>query len=391
MSLVKPDGWLPEISIASGERVTADSVVGLAAAWACVNFWAGNIAALPLTIYRRGADGVPVEDRRHPLFELLHTRPNFDQSAFDFWEFMVASLELRGNAFAFLDRRQSGILRSLTPIRPDIVTVKRLDTGALEYRWTDERGVAQRRAQEEVLHIRGALGGPLGGAAPLTVLRQTFGTALATERAAGATFENGARPSGILTKDGEPLTKEQRAVLEDRLQQRFQGAMKAGRPMLLDGGLSWSQLSMNAADAEMLESRYFSVEEVGRAFEVDPHLIGHVHGNTTLGSSISDQTLSLMKFKMRKRLKRIEGALEHQLLTASDRAAGVSIEFNVEGFLRADSAGRAEFYDKMRPFMTTNEVRRLEGLPPIEGGDTIMAQMQDVPLSRAVEGDDGRA
>ena len=155
--------------------------------------------------------------------------------------------------------------------------------------------------------------------------------------------------------------------------------------MLLDNGAAWTPLSITPENAQMLESRQFSVEDICRVFEVDPHLVGHTAGNTQLGSSISDQTLSLLKFKMKKRLKRIEGALQKQLLTRADRAAGVSIEFNVESFLRADSAGRAAYYDIMQQFMTKNEIRALEGLKPVEGGDVLMAQMQDVPLSRALE------
>lgn len=360
------------------------SALGLSATWACVNFWAGNIAGLPLTVYRKGPAGVPVEARDHPLFWLLHDSPNYDQSAYDFWEFMCACLELHGNAYAEMEKRDSGFIVSLTPIRPDVVTVKRLATGQIEYRWEID-GVRRVLTQENVLHIRGFGGGPLGGLSPLQVCRRSFGSAVATDRAASAMFTNGARPSGILSTD-KPLVGEQRAILERALQEKFVGAANSGRPMVLDNGVKWDQLSISPEDAQMLESRQFSVEDVCRVFEVDPHLVGHTSGNTQLGSSISDQTLSLLKFKMRKRLKRIEGALEKQLLSRADREAGVSIEFNVEGFLRADSTGRAEYYDIMQQFMTKNEIRALEGLAPVDGGDVLMAQMQDVPLSEALAG-----
>ena len=366
----------------SREGVQA-SALGLSATWACVSFWAGNIAGLPLTVYRRGPQGVAVEARDHPLFWLLHDSPNYDQSAYDFWEFMVACLEMQGNAYAEMAKREDGFIVSLTPVRPDIMTVRRLPSGELEYRWTAD-GVLNVVPQDGMLHIRGFGGGPLGGLSPLDVCRRTFGAALATDFAASSMFTNGARPSGVLAVD-KVLTPDQRATLEQILQAKFMGALNAGRPMVLDNGVTWQQLSISPENAQMLESRQFSVEDICRVFEVDPHLVGHTAGNTQLGSSISDQTLSLLKFKMRKRLKRIEGALEKQLLTRADRAAGVSIEFNVEGFLRADSAGRAAYYDIMKQFMTKNEIRALEGLPPVPGGDVLMAQMQDVPLARALQ------
>jgi HK97 family phage portal protein len=370
------------------ERATDGQVdslaIGLSATWACVNFWAGNIAALPLTVTRKGPNGVAGEARDHPLFWLLHDSPNFDQSAYDFWEFMCACLELHGNAYADIERRDSGFIIALTPIRPEIVNVSRLRSGALEYRWNVD-GQEKVRDQRNVLHIRGFGGGPLGGLSPLGVCRRVFGSALAADRVANSIFSNGAKPSGILAVPGR-LTGDQRTEVEQLLQEKFVGAMNAGRPMVLDNGATWSALTIDPNDAQLLESRQFSVEDICRVFEVDPHLVGHTSGNTQLGSSIGDQTLSLLKFKLRKRLKRIESALEKQLLSRAERAAGVGIRFNIEGFLRADSGGRATYYNIMQQFMTKNEIRALEGLPPVEGGDVIMAQMQDIPLADAIDG-----
>ncbi|BCI70001.1 phage portal protein [Sphingomonas paucimobilis] len=356
-----------------------NGAVGLSATWACVSFWAGNIASLPCTVQRKGPGGVPSEEAGHPLQWLLYDSPNSDQSAFDFWEFIVASIELRGNAYAEITRRGDGVIVALTPIAPDIVSVNRTRFGGLRYEWTDGTG-AHTVDQADMLHIRGFGGGPLGGVSPLAACRQAFSSAVSVDRAATTMFANGVRSSGVMSVD-KVLTKEQRDEAERLLQEKFVGAANAGRPMLLDAGLKWEQLSIDPHDAEMLESRRFSVEEVCRVFEVDPHLVGQTQGNTSLGSSIADQTNSVMKFKMRKRLKRIEGAATKQLLTRAERAAGLSIRFNVEAFLRADSVGRAEYYDKMKPFMTINQVRALEGWPPVEGGDVIYKQMQDVPIT----------
>lgn len=368
----------------------ANSAVGLSATWACVSFWAGNIASLPLTVQRRGPGGVAVDDTAHPLYWLLHDSPNYDQSAYDFWEFMVASIELSGNAYAEIQRRDANFIVSLTPVRPDLMSVARDPDGMIEYRWRDSAG-DHRVGQADMLHIRGMGGGPLGGLSPLAVCRHAFTSAMDTDRAASTVFSNGVRPSGVMTTD-KALTGEQRPTLERLLQEKFVGALNAGRPMLLDNGLKWEQLSIDPHDAEMLESRRFSVEEICRIFEVDPHLVGQTTGNTTLGSSIDSQTLSVLKFKMRKRLKRIEGALGKQLLTRVDRAAGVSIRFNVEAFLRADSAGRTAFYQTMTQIgaMTINEVRALEGLAPVAGGDVPRMQMQNVPITQTT-GIDGSA
>ncbi len=350
----------------------AGGVMGIAAAWACVNLLAGTIASLPLMVYR-DVNGEREVAKDHPLYRLLHDSPNFDQTAVDFWEFIQGSLELHGNAYAekgFM----SGRVVALTPIRPDLVQVKRSRDGSLEYEWT-ENGVRSVLSQERMLHIRGSGGGPMGGASTLSVCRQTFNTASNIERASSAMFKNGVRPTGVMIKEGTPFQGTQRKEAEALLQEKFVGALNAGRPMLLDNGLKWQQLTINPDDAQMLESRRFSVEEICRVFGVPPHMVGHTENSTSWGTGLEQQTLGFQKFTLRRRLKRIEQALEKQLLTPQDRAAGVTIEFNLEGLLRGDSKARSEFYsaalgDTQKPgWMVRNEVRALENLPPVDGWD----------------------
>ena len=369
--------------LSDSSAAVQQAAVGLSATWGCVNFWAGNIASLPLSVMRPGVGGVAVEDANHPLYWLLHDSPNYDQSAYDFWEFMVASIELTGNAYAEITRRNGGVITSLTPVRPDVMRVARNGAGVIMYSWRDTSG-EHSVEQSAMLHIRGFGGNPLGGLSPLTACRLAFASAITTDRAAATVFANGVRPSGVMGTD-KLLSPEQREVLEQLLQEKFVGALNAGRPMLLDNGVKWEQLSIDPTDAQMLESRRFGVEEVCRIFEVDPHLVGQTVGNSTLGSSIDSQTLSVMKFKMRKRLKRIEGSLAKQLLSVAEVKAGVTIKFNVEAFLRADSVGRSQFYQSalMNGWMTINEVRALEGLAPVPGGDVPRMQMQNVPITEA--------
>jgi len=374
---------LGSVPISSGETVNTASVLGLAAAWACVNLLAGTIASLPLMVYRtRGGARTVASD--HPLYRILHDSPNADQTALDFWEFVCASLELHGNAYAEVVRARNGRIIALgVPITPELVTVRRLDTGALEYEWVDQ-GRRIIAGQERVLHIRGFGGNPLGGLSTLSAGRQSFGLAQAIERASGDTFRNGVRPSGLL-KTADTLTIDQRKQAEELLQEKFAGAINAGRPMLLDRGMDWVQLSISPEDAQMLQSRAFSVEEVCRFFGVPPFMVGHTEKTTSWGTGLEQQTLGFQKFTLRRRLKRIEQALEKQLLSVADRLAGITIEFNLEGLLRADSAARASFYQLMltNGVMTINEVRSLENLPPVEGGDEPRMQMQNVPITQA--------
>lgn len=384
LSLRTPDGWYPDGQRSdAGEPITDQNILAISAVWACVNLLAGTIASLPLMVYRTNSRGERTLARDHPLFRILHDSPNYDQTATDFWEYSSASIELWGNSYAAIERNGGGRVAALTPLRPDSVSVRRLENGNLEYRWTmdGENHVGSDRA---ILHIRGFGGDPLGGMSTLHFGRHAFGLARAIDRAAAGTFSNGMIAQTALTFE-RWLTDEQRNLAETKLSEKYIGAKNSGRPIILEGGTKIDVLSIKPEDAQMLESRGFSVEEVCRFFGVPPFMVGHTQKVTSFGSGLEQQVLGFQKFTLRRRLKRIEQALEKQLLTPAERAAGLTIEFNLEGLLRGDSTARAAFYQSAlaNGWMTINEVREKENLPPVEGGDVPRMQMQNVPITEA--------
>lgn len=383
LTVREPDGWVSQANaVDAGEVVSDSTVLGLSAVWACTNLIAGTIGSLPAMVYRTQAQGrIAVKD--HPVYRLLHDSPNYDQTAVDFWEFVAASLELWGDSFAAIERDSTGKLVALVPIRPESVAVRRLPNGSIEYEWTEE-GRHQKRTDTGVLHIRGFGGSPLGGMSTLHFGRQAFGLARATDRAAASTFKNGVRPSGQITFQ-EWLPQEKRDHVRKLMEQEFAGAMNAGRPFIAEGGMKFEQLSINPEDAQMLESRRFSVEEICRFFGVPPHMIGHTEKSTSWGTGLEQQTLAFQKFTLRRRLKRIEQAVNKQLLTPAERSRGLYVEFNIEGLLRGDSASRSAFYQSglTNGWLTINEVRERENLAPVEGGDVPRMQMQNVPITEA--------
>lgn len=382
LTLRDPAGWTTQAAAAdSGELVSDRSVLSLSATWACVNLLAGTIASLPLMVYRLDSNGDRVVYKAHPLYRLLHDSSNYDQTAVDFWEFVSASLELHGNAFAKIERI-GGRIVALRPIAANSITVRRLPNGPLEYRWTQD-GKTFVEKENVVFHIRGFGGDPLGGMSTLQFGRRAFGLSQAIDRAASATFRNGLRPSFQMRFE-KWLTPEQRAVAKKEMAEDYAGAINAGRPFIAEGGAKLEPLSLNPEDAQMLQSRAFSIEEICRFFGVPPFMVGHTEKSSSWGTGLEQQTLGFQKFTLRRRLKRIEQAIEKQLLTVEDRVAGVTIEFNLEGLLRADSLGRANYYRTMTQIgcMTINEVRALENMPPIEGGDEPRIQSQNQTISQ---------
>ena len=364
----------------AGELVSAQSAMGLSAVWACANLISGTISSLPLQVFSTRRDGTREQDKAHPLYSVLHDSPNFDQTALDFWDYMNLSVELWGNGYARKVRGDGGRIIALRPIKPDAIFVRRLPSGPLEYRWTED-GQSFVSTEQDVLHIRGPGGDPLGGMSTLTFARNSFSAAQAADRAAAGMFRNGLRPSGVI-KFKEWLTPEQRAVADARITEKYLGAINSGRPFIAEGGMDYQHLSISPEDAQMLETRQFSIEEVCRFFGVPPVLIGHAGASTAWPTSVEQQIIMFVQFTLRRRLKRIEQAIQKQLLSPADRARGVVVEWNIEGLLRGDSAARASFYGAgiNAGWLTINEVRARENLPAVTGGETPRIQMQNRPI-----------
>jgi HK97 family phage portal protein len=371
---------------AAGEAVSAQSVLALSAVWGCSNLISGTISSLPAELRRRAADGLTEVASDHPLHGVLYGSPNYEQTALDFWDYLCLSLELWGNAYARKVRGTGGRIVALYPVHPEAVSVTRNASGALRYRWTQD-GVYYDLSDAEVFHIRGPGGDPLGGMSTLRFGREAFSSALAADRAAASMFRNGLRTSAVLTLK-EWMTPDQRALTDTRLVEKYQGAMNSGRPFIAEGGMDFKALSISPEDAQMLETRQFGIEEICRFFGVPPVMIGHSGASTAWPTSVEQQMIAFQTYTLRRRIKRIEQAVDKQLLSAEDRAAGLSLRFNLDALLRGDSASRAAFYGAMTGIgaMTINEVRAREGLPAVAGGDVPRMQMQNVPITGPITG-----
>lgn len=363
----------------AGVRVNDATAMRLSAFFACVRLISSTIGSLPMSVFVTAANGERVVARDSALYRVLHESPNADQTPVDYFEFMVISLLLRGDHFA---RKviEGGRLIALVPVNPALVSVRRKSNGRLGYRWSD-KGQDFDLDEDDVFHVRGFGGGPLRGMSIVANAAESLGIAIAADRAAGGMFGNGILSSGVFQSD-KPFDLQQQEMTEGLLREKYQGAAKAGLPMVLGHGLKWQSISMNADDAQLLESRGWSVEEICRWFGVPPFMIGHNEKTSSWGTGIEQMLLGFQKFTLNPYLRRIEQACRKQLINPVERSRGLFAEFNLEGLLRADSTGRMNFYRGMTQIgaMTVNEVRAKENLPPVEGGDVARVQAQNVPL-----------
>lgn len=386
VKLTDPADW-PTSSSYTGKTITPEGAMQLSTWWSCVRLISETVATLPIGVFSRLPDGSKLAQPKHYLYPLLHDSPNADQTAAEFWEGQIASLCIFGNGYS--EKEMSGKqVVALTPLPadPEAMSVTRDRFGALQYRYNDRNGKQVTLPEEKVFHIRGfGVGGDVG-MSPVSYARQTLSIADAIGEAAGKNFKMGMRSSGFF--EGPPGTKftpAQRDEFKKNFIDPYLGLEATAKVGLLENGFKFNPVTISAQDAEMLLSWRFSVEEICRWLRVPPILIGHAgEGQTMWGSGVEQIMIGWLTLGLRPYLTRVEQAIKKRLLPPEDRS-GVFAEFNVEGLLRADSAGRAEMYSKMVQVgaVTPNQICDRENFPRFEGGDVHLVNSTLVPLDQA--------
>lgn len=363
----------------SGYSVNVDKSLQLSAVWACVKAVSETISTLPLKIYERNSDGSKSVALDHPVYQILCKQPAIDLTPARFMQMIPASICLRGNSFSeklFFKKELVGI----RPLLPQHMNVSSDDSGRITYKYSDPVTKTEREIpRENIMHIRGFSLDAAVGLTPIKLGADIIGSALATNEAASNMFKNGLQNSGFITSS-QALNPEQRTALRSNLQQ-FMGSKNAGKVMLLEGGFDYKDITINPETAQLLQSRSFSVEEICRWFGVPPVIIGHMEKQSSWASSIEALYTQFLITGLRPMLVNIEQEIKRCLIGNDDRYFA---EFSVEGLLRADSNGRASYYQRALQdgWMNRNEVRAKENLPPIAGGDKFTIQLNMTTLDK---------
>lgn len=368
----------------AGQAVNEGSVLKLSAVWACARLIAETISTLPLGLYEKTSNG-RVSLPGHPLYDIIHSRPNADSTAVVFWEAMIVAMLLRGNGFAE-KKRLGGRLVALVFLSPARLSISRGADGSRIYRYTNRNGTQRVIPEADIFRIPGFTIDGDWGLSAIEYGSQVFGSALAAGNAANSTFEKGLAPTVAFTMQ-RILNKEQRTEFRESLAE-VSGALNAGKSPLLEGGMDAKTIGINPKDAQLLESRAFSVEEICRWFRVPPFMVGQSEKSTSWGTGIEQQMIGFLTFTLRPWLTRIEQAINKDLLSPADQMA-VYAEFSIEGLLRADSAGRAAYLASMvnNGLMTRDEGRAKENLP-LKGGnaDVLTVQTALIPIDQLGQG-----
>jgi HK97 family phage portal protein len=359
----------------AGAHVTATSAMRVSVVYACVQRIAGAIAGLPLPIYeRKGSERERVD---HDFWWLLNERPCAAWSAATFWEFIVAQTLLRGDGISYIARNRLGVPQAFIPWPRGQVEIERVTfddartPSRLRYYFSDGNKYFG-ADQDDVLHFPGF---GFNGVSSMSVIqwgaRSGIGIAIQGDRYAGRFFESGGRPQIAIRAPGE-FTVDQQNEFRTAWISRYSATPGVDAiPFFLTEGLDVKELTLSAVDAQLLESRQWQVIDICRAFGVPPFMVGEM-GKATYNNS-ENLGADFVKYTLGQHLNRIEQELNIKLF----RLPRFFTEFNVAGLQRGDSAARAAYFKaalggtQSPGWMTPDEVRKTENLPPIAGGNKL--------------------
>lgn len=353
--------------------VDPNRATGIATAHRCIQVIAENLSAVALNLYSRNPDGGRERATGHPLYSALHDMMNTTTTAFNGREALIVSLLTTGNAFATIEWNGRGQVVALYPLDPGSVAVEKLDSGRLRYRVTGKNGVRV-YLQDEILHIRYRLGRDgVMGLSPIQLARETFNLALAQQDTAGKQADKGYRPEGALVFPN-PLNSEKRDMALKKLEAKINSDLATRGVLVLDGGTDWKSFSFSAKDAEFLDSRKLTNLDICRIWGVPPTVVG-ITDNATY-SNTDQESRALVVRCLAPMAKRIEQAMNAALLTTESRKT-MFIEHDLAGLLRGDMKARYDAYSVGRNggWMSVNEIRSLENMPKIEGGDEFLSPL----------------
>jgi HK97 family phage portal protein len=358
---------------ADTSSIGTDGALQLSTVWACVSLRANIIASLPFFAYKV-ISGEKTLARTSRLYAILSDSPNSRMTPYEFWRAMMLNYDLRGNAYARIDRDDAGEAISLWPMPAEQVELKVLDNGSLVYSYMIGGNIAI-LAPENVFHMKN-LGNGTTGLAKLDYMRATMDEAAKAQTVASKVFSNGGKPSGILMLD-RVLNPDQRDAVTKNFLGMTEGS--ASRLHLLEANMKYEQLSLSPVEQQLMESRKFSVEEICRWFDVPAVLVNHEglvkYGNNDVVEDI------FYKQVIMPLVENIEQAWRKRVMSPRQRA-GMACEMSMDALLRGSSAKRAEINAKnvQNGLKSRAEIRQLEGDPYIPGTEVLTAQSNLVPL-----------
>lgn len=353
-------------STSSGVHVNENSAMRYITVYSCMRVIAETGAQLPLFIYREKEGGGKEKARDHPAFQLLHDMPNDEMTSTTWRESQMGQQVLSGNAYSIITFNGKGNAVDLYPVPWDKCEPFRdQKDGKIKYRIND-RGRYEVFPKERVLHVPGLGYDGLVGYSPVHMARESIGMGMAANDFAANFYGQGLSMGGVIEHPNQ-LSPTAHQNLREAIEEESSGMSNAGRPMILEEGMKFSNVTMPLKDAEFIETRKFNQTEICGLFRVPPHMIANLERATF--SNIEHQSLEFVMYTLMPYLKKWEQAINWKLFTSNERADGYHAKFNVEGLLRGDYKSRQEglAIQRQNGVISTDEWRAEEDRNPVGG------------------------
>lgn len=351
----------------SGIVVNPSTAMQNAAVIACVKVLAESLAQLPLETYKKNLETNTKElDYKNPVYYILKCKPNNFMTKFEWIEVMMYHLCLRGNSYNLIIPGKLGARNQFIPLNPDNMNPKLNEDYSITYEYTKMGGKIEQYRQDEILHVKALSDNGLKGINPIEMYKNIIGTALATEMYAARFFKNDAKPGGVLQHPGT-LGPDAAKTLRRTWMQQHGGVDNAHNIAILEEGMTFNPVGMTNQDAQFLESRRFGLADIARIFRVPQHMIGELERSTN--NNITQQSEDFVINTLGPWGVRIENAINITLFEDESNY----VKFNFNHLLRGDmfTRFRSHALALQNAFMTKNEVRDVEDLNPLPGGDIL--------------------
>ena len=364
--------WSQHLTIDNTQTLLASSPV-----YACVQIISRDVAKLPLDLQRETSTEI-WENASNPAYSPVLRRPNRYQTPMQFLEQWILSKLLWGNTNILKEYDARQVVRAMYILDPSRVQTKVASDGSVYYALAQDRlaGVEESILipAEDVMHDRAlTLFHPLVGVSPLYAAALTATQSRQIQTNASVFFKNMSRPSGQLTAPGS-IPDETAARLKREFEERFSGE-NVGRILVAGSGLKFEAFTMPAEQSQLVEQLQWAPIDVARAFQVPPYKIG-------AATRPSDAAAADQEYYNEVILPHVT-AIEQLMTAGLFLPNDWRVNFDEDGLVRMDRKKRMESWQigVRGGFMSPNEVRRQENLPPVDGGETPYMQHQDYPLA----------
>lgn len=348
---------------------SANYAMRLSAVYRAVELISDSIAMLPIFVQFEDSDGFKTRYTEHSANKLLNNQPNELMTRYQFIKLMMIDVMLRGNGFVYIRRDDIGNCIELVYLRPDTVTIDYNElTRELKYRCNTVTGIIE---PCNIIHLVKYSTDGVNGVSILQNAKNTLALTSDTEKQASNFFRSGCALAGVLTVQGQLQDKQ-----KEQIRSSWNSAYNSDGSGLavLQGNMSYQPISINATDAQLLESRLFNVSDIARFFGLSPVLLGDLSKSSY--STLEQSQLQFLSQTLQPYISMLEQEFSRKIFRPSE--INLSVNIDEKALIMTDKAALASYYVQLQQngLMTANEIRKELGLPAIENGDSTVMQAQ---------------